>query len=774
MEVQDRNGVKVYGLSTGKPLPSWLGERARRNLSKRDETVRRRIDLIQDFQFTSSSSKLRQSANGQFLAATGSYPPSIKMYELSEMALKFERRLDAEAVDFRFLSDDYGKLVILEADRNVEFQAPYGKHYKVRIPTFGRSLVYEPSSCELYVTSCSGDVYKINLEEGRFEEPLNEKRNDVPGTTCCEISPTHRMLGVGGEDGVLRFYDTRTASTTSNSLTSAFSSLDIAAATSSYGFSDTAARDVTSLAFEDNGVMMAVGTSNGCVALYDIRSSKPLHVKEHNYGLPIHTCAFHHSTGSVLSADKKIIKGWKFKGSSTFGGGVFGSEFDDEEAVGDVQDSNKIGSAVCNIEAAGDFNHFIIGGDENFATQNPKHSFTSGLLLCAGEQTRCQAFYAPTLGPAPRWCSFLDNITEELEERNLSNEINSASNAESVYEDYKFLTRDEVEKLGIDNLVGTPLLRGYMHGFFIDSSLYSKIRSVANPFEFEEYRKKKIKEKIEAKRASRITAKKDSKVVGTGINKDLAERLADKSQKGKKAGKTADQLLSDNRFGSLFDNPDFAIDESAEDFKLRNPSGVAGVKDTRNDEDMDSDRDEDDEGEREGKEGVEEKWGDESDGSDDDDRGNERVDRFEESDDSDDDDGFRGAKVRGARYEAEREMEKQLKKEKEKQKEISKKKEEKEKEKGSEKKKGKKKAKMTEGYGDKDQNAEVELGERLAKMEEEAKSKSFKRKFDSRGAVREFTYVPKSKEAEEDNKKAKGSGGRSRKERRGVKDLKLK
>ncbi|GMI08737.1 hypothetical protein TrVE_jg9312 [Triparma verrucosa] len=772
MEVQDRNGVKVYGLSTGKPLPSWLGERARRNLSKRDETVRRRIDLIQDFQFTSSSSKLRQSPNGQFLAATGAYPPSIKMYELSEMSLKFERRLDADAVDFRFLSEDYGKLVILEADRNVEFQAPYGKHYKVRIPTFGRSLVYEPSSCELYVTSSSGDVYKINLEEGRFEEPLNERRNDVPGTTCCEISPTHRMLGVGGEDGILRFYDTRTASTTNNSLTSAFTSLDIATATSSYGFSDTTARDVTSLAFEDNGVMMAVGTSNGCVALYDIRSSKPLHVKEHNYGLPIHTCAFHHSTGSVLSADSKIIKGWNFKGSSTFSGGVFGSEFDDDDAGPVAQNSGGIGSAVCNIEAAGDFNHFIISGDENFATNNPKQSFTSGLLLCAGEQTRCQAFYAPTLGPAPRWCSFLDSITEELEERGLSNEINSASNAESVYEDYKFLTREEVEKLGIDNLVGTPLLRGYMHGFFIDSSLYSKIRSVANPFEFEEYRKKKIKEKIEEKRASRITAKKDDKVVGKGVNKELADRLVGKSQKGKKAGKTADQLLADNRFGSLFDNPDFAIDESAEDFKLRNPSGV-GVKDTRNDEDMDSDREEqDDDDGAEEEEPAEDKWGDESDSDSGNDE-NERVDRFEESDNSDDEDGFRGTKVRGPRFEAEREMEKQLKKEKERKK---KKEKEKEKEKGSEKKKKKKKAKMTEGFGIKDQDADIELGERLAKLDEEAKSKSFKRKFDSRGAVREFTYVPKGKEKEGVGKaeEAKGRAGRPRKERRGVKDLKLK
>ena len=44
------------------------------------------------------------------------------------------------------------------------------------------------------------------------------------------------------------------------------------------------------------------------------------------------------------------------------------------------------------------------------------------------------------------------------------------------------------------------MLRGYMHGFFIDTSLYSSIRSVAKPFEYEEYSKKKVKEKLEQKR----------------------------------------------------------------------------------------------------------------------------------------------------------------------------------------------------------------------------------------------------------------------------------
>lgn len=44
------------------------------------------------------------------------------------------------------------------------------------------------------------------------------------------------------------------------------------------------------------------------------------------------------------------------------------------------------------------------------------------------------SYYVPALGPAPRWCSFLDVLTEELEEEQEA----------SVYEDYKFVTKAEV------------------------------------------------------------------------------------------------------------------------------------------------------------------------------------------------------------------------------------------------------------------------------------------------------------------------------------------
>lgn len=46
------------------------------------------------------------------------------------------------------------------------------------------------------------------------------------------------------------------------------------------------------------------------VLLYDLRSSRPLLVKDHYYNLPIKSINFHDGLDLVLSADSKIVKMW--------------------------------------------------------------------------------------------------------------------------------------------------------------------------------------------------------------------------------------------------------------------------------------------------------------------------------------------------------------------------------------------------------------------------------------------------------------------------------
>ena len=49
------------------------------------------------------------------------------------------------------------------------------------------------------------------------------------------------------------------------------------------------------------------------VLLYDLRSSRPYLVKDHYYGLPIHSLAFQREDDLVLSADSRILKIWHAK-----------------------------------------------------------------------------------------------------------------------------------------------------------------------------------------------------------------------------------------------------------------------------------------------------------------------------------------------------------------------------------------------------------------------------------------------------------------------------
>ena len=136
-----------------------------------------------------------------------------------------------------------------------------------------------------------------------------------------------------------------------------------------------------------------------------------------------------------------------------------------------------------------------------------------------------------------------------------------------MYDDYRFVTKGDLEKLGLSHLVGTPMLRAYMHGFFVDNRLYSKAKSINDPFAYETYKKKKIEEKLEEERKSRIgTAKKLPKVNAT----TAARLMLEGESKSKK--KLEVNLLEDSRFAAMFEDPEFTIDVTSEDFKQLHPN----------------------------------------------------------------------------------------------------------------------------------------------------------------------------------------------------------
>ncbi|KAJ1924267.1 Small ribosomal subunit biogenesis [Tieghemiomyces parasiticus] len=194
---------------------------------------------------------------------------------------------------------------------------------------------------------------------------------------------------------------------------------------------------------------------------------------------------------------------------------------------------------------------------------------------------------------------------------------------QNVYDDYRFVTAKELATLGLEHLIGTNLLRSYMHGFFIDLRLYEKAKVIANPFAYDEYREKQLREVLEKERGSRIGAKASR--TERKVNRELAERAsrneglyqvagrASKQAKNRKATKENEDegdsdgddmatralrrsrgddggkaqaaaaapadLLEDNRFAAMFEDSDFEVDEEASEFQqLRRSEAALGRK----------------------------------------------------------------------------------------------------------------------------------------------------------------------------------------------------
>ncbi|KAF8067840.1 NUC153 and WD40 repeat-containing nucleolar rRNA processing-related protein [Lyophyllum atratum] len=560
------NDVKVYtvnGAAAGSSssLPDWLTrKRAAKGKGKRAirEHVEGTIELIQGFEFPEASNRIKTTRDGHHVIASGTYKPQIRVWDLDQLSMKFERHTDAENVDFVILSDDWTKSIHLQNDRTIELHTQGGFHYRTRIPRFGRSLAYHFPSCDAYFCASGNEIYRLNLDQGRFMTPLTLKNedgsDDIPGVNVVDVNPAHQLLAFGIEgNGTVQFWDPRSRSGVGalRLPKSRLMRTGAGAAGLDTDFS------VTAISSRADGLSYAVGTSTGHTLLYDLRAARPFATKDQGYGLPVKHVAWidggSRMAGDemVISADKKVIKIWDRNSPST-----------NFASITPAQDLNDL--------------HHVPG---------------SGLLMTANEGIQMATYYIPQLGPAPRWASFLENITEEMEDQT----------TRSVYEDYKFVERTELKTLGLDHLVGTPTLKPYMHGYFISLKLYDAARLIANPFVYAEHREKMVQDKMDKMAETRIRAKKD---VGVKVNKALAEKILREEEKAKKREERKKQrkaereegdmevdeveaaeeeeeekerpsILSDPRFAKVFESSEFAIDENSREFALLNPSAAS-------------------------------------------------------------------------------------------------------------------------------------------------------------------------------------------------------
>ncbi|KAM3545966.1 hypothetical protein ARSEF1564_001059 [Beauveria bassiana] len=524
MKLSNPGTVTVYtisGSNTARQLPEWLARRRKRSL-KNDAEYQSRVELLQDFEFEEASSCIRISEDGDWVMSTGTYKPQIHVHNLPQLGLFFARHTNSLNHSFVLLSTDYSKSLHLQTDRRIEFHTPMGCHYEVRLPRYGRDIKYDRNAAEALIPAVGidadgkGEVFRMNLEAGRFMKSYQiEVGGDdeltggglqggihVGSVNVAAIAErSHNLLAFGTSIGTVEFWDPRSKSR-------------VALLAGHDG-------EVTALDFNESGLSLATGSSTGMVQLFDLRRPTPMLKKDHGYGFPVQNLK-HMTTSSqekkVMSADKRIIKIW----------------------------DEKDGEPWTSVEPAVDLNDVAWCKD-------------SGMLLTANEGPQQHAFFVPQLGPAPKWCSFLDNMVEEMAE-----EVRT-----ETYDNYKFLSLPELKQLSLDHLVGkSNLLRPYMHGYFVASKLYEQAKLIANPYAFEEERTRRVKEKIEKERASRIRGSKKVKV-----NQRVVDRLL-KKQENRGEIDTKAGLLGDSRFSKLFEDEEYKVDETSREFQVLNPSTV--------------------------------------------------------------------------------------------------------------------------------------------------------------------------------------------------------
>ena len=103
------DAVKIYtvnGAAAGSSssLPDWLTRKRATKAKGARRAVRERvegtIELIQHFEFPEASIRVKTTRDSHHAIATGTYKPQMRVWDLDQLALKFERHADVENVDF--------------------------------------------------------------------------------------------------------------------------------------------------------------------------------------------------------------------------------------------------------------------------------------------------------------------------------------------------------------------------------------------------------------------------------------------------------------------------------------------------------------------------------------------------------------------------------------------------------------------------------------------------------------------------------------------------
>lgn len=212
--------------------------------------------ILKNFDYPVACLDMCLSESGNYLGSIGTYKPSVKIHDLTNISQKSNRHLEAEPMKLISLSKNLEKLAILRVDRYVEFHVKYGMHERIRMPKLCYDMKYNKFDCNLLTCGKSNEIFRFDLKEGKFSNSYTSSSNCL---TSLDINSVHGLIGYCGNK-IIEFIDQR--------------SEQIISTTKTYD-------ELSQISFSCNGINFCTGSEKGVVKMYDLRSKKDLHFYNH-------------------------------------------------------------------------------------------------------------------------------------------------------------------------------------------------------------------------------------------------------------------------------------------------------------------------------------------------------------------------------------------------------------------------------------------------------------------------------------------------------------
>lgn len=236
------------------------------------------IKILKNFDYPVSCLDMCLSESGKYLGSIGTYKPSVKIHDLTNISQKSNRHLEAEPMKIVSLSKNLEKLAILRVDRYVEFHVKYGLHERIRMPKLCYDLKYNKFNCQLLACGKSNELYRFDLTEGRFCDPYLTTLDCV---TNLDVNLVHGLIGYCGNKKI-EFIDQRNCEVVSTTL------ID---------------ENLSQMSFSSNGISFCTGSELGDVKIYDLRSKNETFSYKHESEIR----KIRMIGRSVVSADKNEL-----------------------------------------------------------------------------------------------------------------------------------------------------------------------------------------------------------------------------------------------------------------------------------------------------------------------------------------------------------------------------------------------------------------------------------------------------------------------------------